>query len=181
MLIKILIGIAVVVVALVVLVSLQPSEATITRSMTMPVPANAVFAQVNDFHKWEAWSPWQKMDPAAKNSYEGASAGSGAIFSWAGNNKVGAGRMTIIESKPGEMIRIKLEFIKPFPGVNDTLFTFKPEGNQTTVTWSMTGKRPFAVKAVGLFMNMDKMVGGQFEQGLAAMKTAAQATLASTK
>jgi uncharacterized protein YndB with AHSA1/START domain len=175
MLIKILIGVALVIVAFVVIVAMQPSQATITRSLTMPVPASAVFAQVNDFHKWEAWSPWAKRDPAAKNSFEGAPSGKGAIFTWAGNKEVGRGQMTISESQPSELIRIKLEFIKPFPAVNDTLFTFKPEGNQTAVTWSMTGKRPFMVKAVCLFMNMDKMVGGDFEQGLAQMQIAAEA------
>lgn len=181
MLIKILIGVAVVVIAFLIVVAMQPSECTTTRAMTMPVPASAVFAQVNDFHKWETWSPWAKMDPTAKNSFEGAPAGTGAIFAWSGNNKVGQGRMTIVESKPSEMIRIKLEFIKPFPAVNDTLFTFKPEGNQTTVTWSMRGKRPFMAKAICLFINMDKMVGGQFEQGLAAMRIAAEKSATTAK
>ena len=176
MLIKILIGVAVVVVAFLVVVAMQPSQSTITRSMTMPVPANLVFAQVNDFHNWEAWSPWAKMDPNAKNAFEGSPSGVGAGFSWSGTNKVGEGRMTLVESKPSEMIRIKLEFVKPFANVCDTLFTFKPEGNQTTVTWTMTGPRPFMAKAFCMFMNMDKMVGGQFEQGLTQMQAAALAT-----
>jgi hypothetical protein len=174
MLTKILIGVAIVVVVFVAVVAMQPSQCKITRSMTMPVPANLVFAQVNDFHNWEAWSPWAKMDPTAKNSFEGTPSGVGAGFTWSGNSKVGEGRMTIIESRPSEMIRIKLEFIKPFAGINDTLFTFKPDGNQTAVTWTMTGPRPFLAKAICLFMNVDKMVGGQFEQGLDQMRIAAE-------
>ena len=181
MLTKIFIGIAVVVVVFVVIVAMQPSQSTITRSMTMPVAANQVFAQVNDFHNWQAWSPWAKMDPDAKNAFEGPPSGVGAGFSWSGNNKVGEGRMTIAESKPSEMIRIKLEFIKPFANVCDTLFTFKPEGNQTTVTWTMTGPRPFMAKMFCLFVNVDKMVGGQFEQGLAGMQVAAQKAASATK
>lgn len=175
MLIKILIGVAIIIVVFLIVVAMQPSQATITRSMTMSAPANAVFAQVNDFHNWEAWSPWAKMDPNAKNTFDGATSGTGAGFAWEGNNKVGAGRMTITESKSSELIRIKLEFIKPFAGINDTLFTFKPEGSQTTVTWTMTGPRPFMAKMFCMFMNMDKMVGGQFEQGLTQMQAAAQA------
>lgn len=174
MLIKILIGVAVVVAVFLVIVSLQPSEGRITRARVMPVPAAAVFEQVNDFHKWQAWSPWAKRDPAAKNSFEGASSGKGAIFAWEGNKEVGAGRMTILESRPAELIRIKLEFFKPFPSVSDAEFTFKPEGNQTKVTWTMTGKRPFIAKAVCIFMDMDKVVGGDFEKGLAGMEGEAQ-------
>ena len=181
MLIKIIIGIVIVVIVFVVVVAMQPSEATITRSMTMPLPPAPIFAQANDFHKWEAWSPWTKLDPAAKNSFEGAPSGEGAIFTWSGNDKIGAGKMAIIESKPSELIRIKLEFYRPFPGINDTLFTFKPEGNQTTVTWTMTGKRTFLAKMFCMFMNMDKMVGGEFEKGLAQMKAAAQATTKSNQ
>jgi hypothetical protein len=176
MLVKIIIGIVIVVVVFVVIVAMQPSEATITRSMTMPLPAAPIYAQVNDFHKWEAWSPWAKLDPAAKNSFEGAPSGEGAIFTWSGNKEIGEGRMTIIESKPTEMVRIKLEFMRPFPAINDTSFTFKPDGNQTKVTWTMTGKRPFMVKMVCMFMNMDKMVGGDFEKGLAQMKAAAESS-----
>jgi hypothetical protein len=107
---KILIGFAVIVVVFVVIVALQPSDFRVARSATISAPASAVFAQVNDFHKWEAWSPWAKLDPAAKNSFEGPPAGIGAIFRWAGNDEVGAGSMTIIESRPSELIRIKLEF-----------------------------------------------------------------------
>ena len=163
----ILIALAVIVVALVVIVALQPSEFRVARSTTISAPPPAVFAQVNDFHKWEAWNPWGKIDPAMKQTYEGAPAGTGAIYTWAGNNEVGEGRMTITESRPSDLIRVKLEFFKPFAATNTAEFTFKPEGNQTAVTWSMFGDNNFMAKAIHLFINMDKMIGGQFEKGLA--------------
>jgi uncharacterized protein YndB with AHSA1/START domain len=170
MLMKILIGLAVVVMVFAFVVALQPSDFRIVRSATIPAPPDAVFSQVNDFHKWEAWSPWAKKDPAAKNSFEGAPSGTGAVFSWAGNREVGEGRMTLTESHPPELIRIRLDFVKPFAGTNITEFTFKPEGNQTVVTWSMSGKNNFIARAFCLFMNMDKMVGGEFEKGLENLK-----------
>jgi len=173
----ILIAFAVIVVGLVIVVAMQPSEFRVARSATMSAPASAVFAQVNDFHKWEAWNPWGKIDPAMKQTYEGAPAGIGAIYTWIGNNKVGQGRMTLTESRPSDLIRIKLEFFKPFAGTNIAEFTFKPAGNQTVVTWSMTGKNNFMAKAIHLFMNMDKMIGGQFETGLAQMKSIVEAAL----
>ena len=175
MLLKILIAVAVIVVVFVVTVALQPSEFRVSRSTAISAPAPEVFAQVNDFHKWEAWNPWGKIDPAMKQAYEGAPAGTGAVYTWSGNKEVGEGRMTIIESRPSDLIRINLEFFKPFAGTSVAEFTFKPEGNQTAVTWSMIGKNNFIAKAVHLFMNMDKMIGGQFEQGLASMKSVAEA------
>jgi carbon monoxide dehydrogenase subunit G len=174
-LVKILIGLAALVALLVIVVALQPSEFRITQTATVAAPASAVFAQVNDFHKWEAWSPWAKLDPAARNIFEGAPAGTGAVFAWAGNSKVGEGRMTITESRPNELVRIKLEFMKPFAATNTAEFTFKPEGDRTAVTWSMYGHNNFIGKAVCLVMNMDKTLGGEFDKGLAAMKTVAEA------
>jgi len=171
MLKKILIAVAVIIVVLAVIVGLQPSEFRIARSATISAPAPAVFAQVNDFHKWEAWNPWGKIDPAMKQAYEGARAGTGAIYTWAGNNEVGEGRMTIIESRLSDRIRVKLEFLKPFAATNTAEFTFKPEANQTVVTWSMFGEKNFMAKAIHLFIDMDKMIGGQFEKGLAQMKS----------
>ena len=171
MLKKILIALAAIVVVFVVVVAMQPSEFRVARTATISAPAPDVIAQVNDFHNWEAWSPWAKLDPAAKNSFEGPSAGTGAIFRWAGNKEVGEGSMTITESRPSDLIRIKLEFLKPFSATNAAEFAFKPEGNQTAVTWSMAGKNNFISKAICLFMNMDKMVGGKFEEGLAQMKS----------
>src|SRR6266404_5700307 len=172
---KILIGLAVVLVVLVVVIALQPSHYRVERSATMNAPAGAVFAQVNDFHRWNAWSPWAKLDPAMKQKFEGAPAGTGAVYTWAGNKDVGEGRMTITESHPGDLIKIKLEFIKPFAATNATDFAFKPQGNQTTVTWTMSGDKNFIAKAFGIFMNMDKMVGGDFEKGLAQLKLIVEA------
>jgi len=151
---KILIALAVIIIAFLGVVAMQPSQ----------------------FHNWEAWNPWAKLDPAMKQTYEGAPAGAGAIYTWAGNSEVGEGRMTLTESRPSDLIRIELEFLKPFPGTSTAEFTFKPEDNQTAVVWSMAGKNNFMAKAVCLFMSMDKMIGGQFEKGLAQMKAVAEAT-----
>ena len=167
----ILIALAAIVVVFVVVVSMRPSGFRISRTATISAPAPLVFAQVYDFHKWEAWSPYEKRDPAMKKTHEGTPHGTGAIYTWAGNNEVGEGRMTITESRPSDLIRIKLEFAKPFKATNTAEFTFKPKGNQTAVSWSMSGKNNFMFKAVGLFMNMDKMVGGDFEKGPAQMKS----------
>jgi len=177
MLVKILLAIAVIVVVLTVIVALQPAEFRVVRSATISAPSPAVFGQVNNFHKWEAWNPWAKIDPAMKQGYEGTPAGVGAIYSWGGNNEVGEGRMTITESRPSELIRIKLEFLKPIEGNSIAEFTFKPEGSQTAVTWSMAGENNFTAKAIHLIMNMDKMIGGQFEKGLADMKSIVEATM----
>ena len=170
-----LISLAVLAVLFVIFVALRPNEFRVERHATMSAPPAVVFAQVNDFHLWEAWSPWAKLDPAVRNTFEGPSAGAGAIFRWAGNKNVGEGGMTITESRPGELIRIKLEFLKPFASTCTTEFTFKPEGNQTAVSWTMSGKNNFMSKAAGLFVNCEKMVGGQFEKGLAAMKSVVEA------
>jgi hypothetical protein len=175
MLKKILVAIAVIIVAFLIIVALQPSDFRVTRSANVMAPPAAVFDQVNDFHKWEAWNPWGKLDPAMKQSYEGAPAGTGAVYKWKGNNQVGEGSMTITESRPNDLIWIKLEFVKPFASTADTEFTFKPQGNQTAVTWSMSGKNNFLAKAMCLFMSMDKMIGGQFEKGLADMKSIVEA------
>src|SRR5437870_2501097 len=129
-LVYILIAIAVIILALVVVVAMQPADFRIVRTATMSAPPSAIFAHVNDFHNWSAWSPWEKLDPSLKRTHEGAPAGTGAIYSWVGNKKVGEGRMTVTESYPSELIRIKLEFLKPFKATNTAEFTFKPEGNQ---------------------------------------------------
>ena len=174
MLIKILIGGGIVllvgVVLFAIVVALQPSEFTITRSATVNAPPSRVFAEVNDFQRWRAWSPWEKLDPNLKRTYDGPATGEGAAYAWEGNGQVGAGRMEITDSTPSEQILIRLEFLRPFAAVNTTVFDFKPQGEQTVVTWTMTGRNSFMGKAFGLLMNMDKMVGGSFEEGLASMK-----------
>lgn len=173
----VLIGVVAAVAVFLVVVALQPDEFRVVRSATMAVPADVAFAQVNDFHKWEAWSPWAKLDPAAKNSFDGPPAGTGAGFAWSGNRDVGEGRMTINESRPNELVRIKLDFVKPMEGTCTTEFAFKPDGQGTNVTWSMFGRHSFVEKAMCLFMNMDKMIGGDFERGLAQMKTVAEGSV----
>ena len=149
----------------------RPDDFTMTRTAIMKASPSAVFEQVNDFHNWNSWSPWAKMDPNAKNTLAGPDSGIGAKFGWDGNSKVGAGSMEITESKPNELIVMRLEFIRPFKGVNTTRFTFTPESDQTLMTWTMTGKGNFMTKAMALLMNCDKMVSGQFDQGMASIKT----------
>jgi len=172
---NILIGVAILLVLLVVAVALRPADFSITRSATVSAPPSVVFALVNDFHRWRDWSPWENIDPALKRTYAGPPSGEGAVYSWAGNNQVGEGRMTITESRPSDRIVIKLEFLKPFAAINTTVFTFQAQGDQTAVTWTMSGKNNFMAKAFGLFMNMDKLVGGQFEQGITQIKSVAEA------
>jgi len=174
----IVIAVVVIVVLFVVIVATRPSDFRITRTGRISAPVGVVFDNINDFHKWEAWSPWAKMDPTARSTFAGPVAGPGTSMEWAGNNKVGAGRMTILDSRPGELIRINLEFFKPFKATNLAEFTLKPEGNQTAVTWSMSGKNNFMGKAIGLLMNCDEMVGGQFEQGLANLNSVSQQAVA---
>lgn len=164
--------VALLIVGFAAVVALQPNDYRITRQATMGAPAAAVFDQINDFRRWQAWSPWAKLDPAAKNTFEGPAFGPGAIFRWSGNEKVGEGAMTILESKPAELVRLKLEFIRPFPDSCTTEFAFQPTGDQTSVTWTMIGRHQnFLSKAVCFCMNMDKMVGGDFEKALANIKS----------
>ena len=170
-----LVAIVLIITIFCLVVAMQPAHYTVERSATINAPAPVVFAQVNDFHKWEAWSPWEKIDPNIKKEFSGAAAGTGAVYSWAGNNDVGEGRMTITDSRPGDLIKIKLEFVKPFTATNATDFIFTPQGNQTAVKWTMEGDNNFIGKAFGLFMSMDKMVGNDFEKGLAQMKSVAEA------
>ena len=170
MLKKILIGVAALIVVLVVVVAMQPADFKVSRTVAMAAAPAAPFAEVNDFHRWQAWSPWAKLDPKMKVGFEGPPSGTGAINTWAGNSDVGKGRATIIESRAGELVRMKLEFFEPFAATSTAQFAFKPEGAGTAVTWTMEGKNNFIGKAIGLFMDCDKMVGGQFEKGLAAIK-----------
>jgi carbon monoxide dehydrogenase subunit G len=165
---------AVIVIVFLVIVALQPAEFRISRSASIAAPPAALFGQVNNLKKWAAWSPWMDIDPNAKYTYEGPATGNGAAMAWAGNQKVGSGRMTITESQPNDLIRFRLDFFKPMAGTNTAEFNFKPEGDRTVVTWTMLGKNNFIAKAFCLFMSMEKMVGGQFEKGLATLKSIAE-------
>jgi len=170
----ILIAVVAIMVILLIVVAMQAADFRYARSATIAAPPAVIFPHVNDFKKMDVWSPWLKFDPNVKITHEGPPSGNGAIESWEGNKNVGAGRMTVIESRPNELIRLKLEFFRPFAATNTGEFTFRPEGSGTTVTWAMTGKRNFMTKAMGLFMNFDKMIGGNFEKGLADLKTIAE-------
>ena len=170
MLTKILLVLAALIVVFLIVVALQPASFLVARSATINAPASAVFAEVNDFHRWHKWSPYEK-DPNMKKTFEGPPAGTGASYAWSGNNEVGEGRSTITDGRPNQRITIKLEFIRPFAATNTAEFTFTPKGDQTEVTWSLSGNKNFMSKAVCMFMNMDKMVGGDFEKGLANLKT----------
>jgi hypothetical protein len=175
MLKKILLSLVAIIAIILVVAAFQPAEYHVTRSATIAAPASAIFPEINDFHRWGAWSPWEKLDPAMKRTFEGPAAGVGSSYAWEGNSDVGAGKMTITESKPGDVLRIKLEFLKPMPGDCPTEFVFRPEGAGTQVTWTMSGTKDYLSKVVCLFMNMDKMVGGDFAKGLASLKQIAEA------
>lgn len=180
MLKKILIGLLVILGILCIVISLRPSDFRLSRSVAISAPPATVFAQVNELRVWEAWSPWAKMDPATKYTYEGPPSGNGSISRWK-SDKLGEGSMTIVESKPAELIGIKLEFIKPMSATNDVRFDFKPQGSETFVTWTMTGKNSFLAKAFGLFFNSEKMLGEQFDQGLAQLEAVSEASATAVK
>ncbi len=175
MIVKVSVVVLIVLAVLCGIIALQPTEFKVNRTAVVNAPPESVFGLVNDFKKWESWSPWAKLDPGMKTTFSGPPAGIGAVYSWAGNDEVGEGRMTVLESRANELIRIKLEFIKPFPSVADTEFTFAPANGGTTVQWTMSGENDFMSKAFCFFMGgMDKMVGPDFEKGLAQMKSAAE-------
>lgn len=152
-------------------VATKPNEFRVERSTVIAAPPDAVFEHVNDFHKWEAWSPWAKLDPNAKNSFSGPESGTGAAFKWVGNDKVGEGSMTIVDAQPPDRLQIRLDFEKPMKDTSQVEFTFQPTGDQTKVTWTMSGRyQNFAGKAFCTLFNMQKMIGDKFEEGLASMK-----------
>lgn len=168
MLKKILLGLAAALVVLIIVIALQPSDFKIERSEVVAASPEIVHGQVNDFTRWERWSPWAKMDPETKTTISADPAGEGATYAWE-SGKTGAGIMLITESTP-EAIAIDLDFVKPFKAENKVLFTFAPIHGGTQITWSMTGKNNFVGKAFGLFFDMDEMVGGDFEKGLKDIK-----------
>ena len=175
MLKKILIVLAALILIFVVMVAMQPSHLHVERTAEIAAPQGEVFAQVNDFHKWEAWSPWAKLDPAAKVAFEGATEGQGTVMTWSGNDQVGEGKMTLVESRPSELVKIKVDFVKPFEGSSTSQFAFKPNGDRTQVTWTMNAHQNFLEKALCLVMNGKKMIGDDMEKGLSQLKSAAEA------
>jgi uncharacterized protein YndB with AHSA1/START domain len=169
------IGVGVLVVGFLVVVALQPSSFRIERSQKMDAPPFVVFNIVNDFKRWPSWSPWEKLDPNMEKKHTGPDVGVGSVYEWAGNDQVGTGRMTIEESVPEKRIAIELEFLKPWEATNETSFTFTRDGDGVEVNWAMAGENNFMAKAASLFMNMDEMVGGDFEKGLAQLQKIAEA------
>jgi carbon monoxide dehydrogenase subunit G len=171
---KVALGVVVLLLVLVAVIALQPSEYHVERSATVAAPPAVAFALVNDFHAWPAWNPFAKTDPSQKEEYAGARSGVGASCTWKGE-KTGEGRMTIEKSEPGKSVGIKLEFFKPYEGTNHAVFTFVPEGAGTKVTWAMDGSNSFIGKAFALVMNMQKMMVTKFDEGLADLGKAAAA------
>lgn len=172
---KVLAGLAVLILAFVAFTATRPAEFVYVRKTVVAAPADVVFGLVNDFHNWKGWSPWEGLDPKMTAAFEGPAAGPGAIYTWKGNDQVGEGRMTITESKPNDFVAIKLEFLKPFEATNTTTLNMVQSEKSTEVTWRMEGKNNFMSKAAGVFMNMDKMIGDDFEKGLAKLKALTEA------
>jgi hypothetical protein len=163
-----------IVLALAGFVATRPDTYKVERTRTLRAPLEVAFAQVVDFHKWEAWSPWAKLDPNMKTTHEGEAGAVGSSYSWQGNDKVGSGKMTLVEANPPGILKITVEFLEPFPSTSETVFTFKASAeNASDVTWVMNGNNNFIGKAFGLVMDMDKMIGADFEKGLAQLDTVA--------
>jgi uncharacterized protein YndB with AHSA1/START domain len=162
------------IVVVLVLAARKPAGFRIERATSIKAPPDKIFALINDFRNWRAWSPWERMDPNLRRSYGGAERGEGAVYEWEGNSKVGKGRMEIVEAPPPSRVAIKLDFLKPFEAHNTAEFTLVPRGDATEVTWAMHGPNLFIGKVMGVFMSMDRMIGKDFEAGLANLKAAAE-------
>jgi len=163
-----------------VLAAFQPDTMIVERSATMAAPPAAVFAVVNDFRRWDEWSPWAKLDPEMKKTLEGPPTGVGAVYKWSGNNEVGEGTTTLMAAVPDQKVEMKLAFVRPFPGEADVQLSFVPEGDGTKVTWAMQSPQPFMSKVAGLFMDCEKMCGDQFLEGLANLKRVVEQPLGAT-
>lgn len=175
---KIIAGIVVVLVVAIavvlILAAAKPDTFKVARSTRINAPPEKIFAFLNDFHRFPEWSPYENRDPAMQRTFSGAESGKGAVYAWDGNKDVGQGRMEILSSTPSSNITIKLDFMRPFEGHNTVEFTLVPDGTSTTVTWAMSGPLPYMAKIIHVFINMDKMVGGDFAAGLANLKSLAE-------
>ena len=160
--------------ALLAYASTKPDTFHVQRSASITAPAEKIFSIIDNFSQWPAWSPWEKIDPAMKKTLSGAANGTGAISEWDGNSEVGTGRIEITESSPASRITMKLDMLKPFEAHNIVEFTLASNGGATNVTWAMHGHSPYVAKVMSLFMDCDKMVGKQFEEGLENLKTIAE-------
>jgi carbon monoxide dehydrogenase subunit G len=174
MLTTILIVLVVLIAALLIYAATRPAGFTVSRSTSIKAPPEAIFPLINDFRCWTVWSPYEKLDPDMKRTLSGTDAGKGAAYAWEGNSKAGIGRMEITNSVPSSLVALKLDFEKPFKANNTVDFTLKPAGNETSVTWAMHGRYPFIARLMGVFMNFDRLVGKDFEAGLASLKKAAE-------
>ncbi|MBL0170336.1 MAG: SRPBCC family protein [Gemmatimonadaceae bacterium] len=174
MLKKILLGVVVFVVAVLGYAATRPDSFSLERTISISAAPEKVFAHLNDFHAWEAWSPWAKLDPAMTTTYDGATSGVGATYAWKGNSDVGEGKMEITGSTPATSVTIKLDFLSPFESHNTTVFTLTPNANGTDVTWTMSGPSTYMTKIMTSFVSMDKMVGPDFERGLQQLKTVSE-------
>ena len=159
---------------LLIFAATKPDTFRVQRSVNIKASPDKIFPLINDLHAWEGWSPWEKIDPALKRTYSGASLGKGAIYEWNGNKDIGQGRMEIIESSPSSRIALKIDFLKPFEAHNMIEFTFQQQGETTVVTQAMYGPSPFISRLMGLFFSMDKMVGEKYEEGLSGIKSIAE-------
>jgi len=168
------IAVVVLVAAVLLFAATRPDNFSVQRTTSIKAPPEKVFALINDLHRWGSWSPWEKMDPEMKRTYSGAASGKGAVYAWQGNSKVGEGRMEISDTSPPSKVTIKLDFVKPFEAHNLAEFTLEPKGDSTSVTWTMHGPSPYMAKVMGVFVSMDKMIGKDFETGLANLKTVAE-------
>jgi uncharacterized protein YndB with AHSA1/START domain len=171
---KIAIVVVVLIAALLAYAATRPDTFRVERSATIKAPPEKIFAILNDFQRWETWSPWEKKDPAMKRTLTVVTGGKGAVYSWEGNKEVGEGRMEIAESVPPSRLVIKLDFVKPFEAHNRVQFALAPQGDATNVTWAMEGDTPYLAKIVHVFLDMDKLVGRDFETGLANLKAVAE-------
>ena len=174
----ILTGIAVALVLFIIFVATRPGDFRVTRTGSIAAAPSVVFGHINDLHKFQDWSPWAKLDPNAVNTFDGPGTGTGAAFKWSGNRNVGEGIMTITHSRPPDFVQCRLEFLKPFKCTNTAEFTLKPDGDQTALTWTTFGKLGFVSKLFMVFMNCDKMLGGQFEQGFKNLNAVVSGTTA---
>ena len=165
---------AVAIAAMLILAAIKPDTFSVQRGAVMTAPPQKIFSLINDFHQWGNWSPWEIKDPAMKRSFSGAESGRGAVYAWDGNKNVGSGRMEILEASTPSKIVIKLDFFTPFEGHNTTEFTMLPQGDATSVNWVMHGPAPFMSKLMQVFMNIDKMIGKDFEAGLVNLKSLAE-------
>jgi len=166
--------VVVLIVALLVFAATKPDTLRVQRATGINAPPNKIFPLINDFHRWGAWSPYEKKDPMMKRTHNGAANGKGAVYEWEGNKEIGKGRMEIAESSPPSRVTIKLDFVKPFEAHNIVEFTLEPKGDSTNVTWAMHGPSPYISKLMGIFINMDRMIGKDFEAGLVNLKTVAE-------